>query len=148
MLEKVKGRQDACHCRLNHTKNTLSAPICRELEEGALRSALLKCLMLKKNNNLSQILLATLQTSHFPKTSARKSIQNKEKSCFEIQRHRKPLQVKGGDRPLDLVRAPKLANICHQFTRKGLRWTAVNQGCSPWRRSGAAGLPSLTRAEA
>lgn len=77
-------------------------------------------------------------------------MQNKEKqsNCFKIQRHWKPLQVKGGNQPLDLVRAPKLANICHQFTRKGLRWTPVNQGCSLWRRSGAAGLPSLTRAEA
>lgn len=42
-LEKVKGREDACHCRLNYTKNTFSAPVCREVEVGGLRSAALTC---------------------------------------------------------------------------------------------------------
>lgn len=152
VLEKVKGRENACHCRLNHTKNTFSAPVCREVEVGGSRSAVLTCLMLKKKTKKQPVpnFIGDSTNKSFPETSAGKSIQNKEKqsNCFKIQRQWKPLRVKGGDQPLDLVRAPKLANICHQFTRKGLTWTPVNQGCSLWRRSGAAGLPSLTRAAA
>lgn len=43
------------------------------------------------------------------------------------------------NQPPSLVRTPKLANICHQFTRTG-------QHCTP-DCARAAGLPPLTRAE-